>query len=110
MFRKDASVSVPTDINSGGGSANNTTDSQEALADTTPSNTVAALKAAILSVTPTNGTIEEALVAARAQGIGRWSLDSGSRILTLYAHDGTTVLKTLLVNPDLTNPLTRTPQ
>jgi hypothetical protein len=33
MFRKDASVSVPTDINSGGGSANNTTDSLEAIRD-----------------------------------------------------------------------------
>lgn len=65
------------------------------------------------SVSPTGNTantIGDALNAARAQGFGKWSLNTTTRIMTLYAPDGTTVVASFLIDPNLTAPLTRTPQ
>lgn len=63
-----------------------------------------------LSGHTTVGSAGEALRAARAQGFGRWVLNSDTNILSLYDTDGTTVVQSFLVGPNLNNPLTRTPQ
>jgi hypothetical protein len=47
--------------------------------------------------TPATGTAGEALVGARAQAFGRWTI--AGDVLTLYAPNGTTVLKTLALTP-----------
>lgn len=60
--------------------------------------------------TNTAGTTGDALNAARAQGFGKWSLNSSTKVLTLYGADGTTVIKQFAVGPNLSSPLTRTPQ
>jgi hypothetical protein len=119
IFRKDADAAVPDDINTdlggGAGTADNTTDSNEAIRDrgdvaylTAAASDIAdAVGERALSVTPSAGTWDEAMAAARAQGGGRWDT-VGSNIL-IYAHDGTTVLYTLAID-DLDAPTSRTPQ
>lgn len=58
-----------------------------------------------LDLTPTDETVGDALLAARAQGFGSWE-QSGTTV-TLIAADGTTVVHTLTLN-DATNPTSRT--
>lgn len=53
---------------------------------------------------PTQGTVGDALLAAEAQGVGRWTL-SGTT-LTLYRHDGTTVVRAFTLD-SATAPTTR---
>jgi hypothetical protein len=56
---------------------------------------------------PTTNTahcVGDALNAARAQGFGKWTLAGG--VLTIYAVDGTTPVKTFTLNPS-TNPTSR---
>jgi hypothetical protein len=60
-----------------------------------------------LSTAPSAGTWDEAMAAARAQGGGRW--DTAGNNILVYAHDGTTVLYTLVID-DLDAPTSRTPQ
>jgi hypothetical protein len=122
FFRKDADAAVPDDINtdlgSGVGTADNTTDSNEAIRDrgdaaylTASASAIAdAVGARALSVTPSANTWDEAMAAARAHTKGRHALDDGTLIWTYYAHDNTTVLFTSLIGPNLTAPLTSTPQ
>lgn len=57
-----------------------------------------------LSLSPTVGTVGEALAAARAQGFGKWSI-SGSAF-RIYAHDGTTLIKEFTLN-SATSPTSR---
>ncbi len=54
-------------------------------------------------------SIGDCLNAARAQAVGKWTLDAGTRLLRIYSSDGTTVVGTLQVAPSLSAPLTRTP-
>jgi hypothetical protein len=122
IFRKDADAAVPDDINTdlggGAGTADNTTDSNEAIRDrgdaaylTAAASDIAdAVGERALSVTPSAGTWDEAMAAARANAKGRQALDDGTLIRTFYAHDDTTVLFTSLIGPNLTAPLTSTPQ
>lgn len=49
-----------------------------------------------LSNTQTSGTVGEALLAARAQGIGRWKITGDQ--LAIYAPDNTTIIKTLTLD------------
>jgi len=58
----------------------------------------------------TAGTTGDALSAARAQAFGKMVLDHTTRILTIYGPDDTTIIATHLIGPNLTAPLTRTPQ
>jgi len=58
-----------------------------------------------LSSSPTQGTIGDALLAAEADGVGKWVI-SGTT-LTLYRHDGTTVVRTFTLNSAST-PTSRT--
>lgn len=60
-----------------------------------------------LATLPT-GSIGEALVAARAQGIGKWAI-SGTDLI-LYFPNGSTVLATITLAPNATSPTSRTPQ
>lgn len=46
--------------------------------------------------TPTQGTIGDALLAAEADGVGKWTLVNTT--LTLYRHDGTTVVRTFTLD------------
>lgn len=55
-------------------------------------------QSATISVAPTVGTVGEALSSARAQGFGKWVLNTGAKTITLYAHDGTTVIYTLTLD------------
>jgi hypothetical protein len=75
------------------------------LATSAVTEIVDALLATVLDVTQTGDTVEGALVAARAQGFGKW-VWSGTT-LTLYAADGSTIVKTLTFN-SATNPTSRT--
>lgn len=59
-----------------------------------------------ISLTPTVGTVGEALAAARAQGFGKWAI-SGTSFL-VYGHDGTTVVMEFTLN-SATTPTSRTP-
>jgi hypothetical protein len=52
-------------------------------------------------------TVGDALNAARAVGFGNWTLNVGAKTLTLYAADGTTVVRTFMLD-SATAPLTRT--
>ncbi len=52
----------------------------------------------------TGQTVGDALNAARAQGFGRWALVGTA--LTIYAADGTTVVRTFTLN-DATSPTSR---
>ena len=64
-----------------------------------------------LSQTLSDGTtVGEALVAARAGVLGKQTLNKDTAILTTYAADGTTVIGTAAIGPNLQTPLTRTPQ
>lgn len=72
--------------------------------------TAAQLLATAVSTSNTANTVGDCLNAARAQGFGKWSLNASTKELKLYAPDGTTVVATFDVGPDLTAPLTRTPQ
>lgn len=58
----------------------------------------------------TANTTGDCLNAARAQAVGKWTLNSSTRELKIYSSDGTTVIGTLLIGPNLTAPLNRTPQ
>ena len=51
----------------------------------------------ILDPTNTGDTVGGALIAARAQGFGKWVI--AGTTLTIYAADGTTVLKTFTISP-----------
>ena len=42
----------------------------------------------------TANTVGDALNAARAQGFGPWTINSGAKTLTMYANDGSTVVHT----------------
>ncbi len=57
-----------------------------------------------IPATNTGQTVGDALNAARAQGFGRWTL--AGTALTLYAADGTTVVRTFTLN-DATAPTSR---
>lgn len=59
-----------------------------------------------LDLTPTTETVGDALLAARAQGFGKWALVGTT--LTLYAHDGTTALKAFTLD-SASAPTSRTP-
>lgn len=72
--------------------------------------TAAQLLATAVATSNTANTVGDCLNAARAQGFGKWSLNASTKELKLYAPDGTTVVATFDVGPDLTAPLTRTPQ
>lgn len=52
-------------------------------------------------------TIGDALNAARAQGFGKWTLDANSKTLTLFAGDGTTIVRTFNLD-SVSAPTTRT--
>lgn len=58
-----------------------------------------------LTSAPAQGTLGDALIAAEAQGVGKWTL-SGTT-LTLYRHDGTTVARTFTLD-SATSPTQRT--
>ncbi len=58
-----------------------------------------------LDLTPTTETVGDALLAARAQGFGKWTLVSTT--LTLYANDGTTPLRVFTLD-SATTPTSRT--
>ena len=72
--------------------------------------TAAQLLATAVATSNTAGTVGDCLNAARAQGFGKWVLNSSTKELKLYGPDGTTVVATFDIGPDLTAPLTRTPQ
>jgi hypothetical protein len=55
--------------------------------------------------TPTQGSVGDALLAAEAQGVGKWTLVGTT--LTLYRHDGTTVARTFTLDSG-TAPTQRT--
>jgi hypothetical protein len=57
-----------------------------------------------------DNTVGDSLNAARAQGFGKWVLDPSAKTLKLYAPDGTTVIQTFDIGPNLSQPLNRTPQ
>ena len=59
-----------------------------------------------LDLTPTDETVGDALLAARAQGFGKWALSGVT--LTLYAEDGTTALRVFTLD-DADAPTSRTP-
>lgn len=71
------------------------------------------LDAAPLTLTtavPTSNTAQtlgDCLNAARAQGFGKWAI-SGTT-LSLYANDGTTVVKAFTLAPSASAPISRTP-
>lgn len=58
-----------------------------------------------LDLTPVTDSVGDALVAAVSQGFGKWTL--AGTTLTLYAHDGTTVVRTFTLD-DATDPTSRT--
>lgn len=58
-----------------------------------------------LDLTPVTETVGDALLAARAQGFGKWTLVSTT--LTLYANDGTTPLRVFTLD-SATTPTSRT--
>lgn len=71
----------------------------------TPAQIAAGILSTSVSTAPTTGTVEEALLAARAQAFGKWVLTGTS--LVLYAPDGVTAIKTFTLN-DANNPTSRT--
>ncbi len=54
---------------------------------------------------PTAGTVEAALLAAEAQGIGKWTIVGTT--LTLYRNDGVTVVRTFTLD-SASSPTSRT--
>ena len=54
---------------------------------------------------PTQGSVGDALLAAEAQGVGKWSIVGTT--LTLYRHDGVTVARVFTLD-SATSPTTRT--
>lgn len=97
LARKDSGL-TPSDM---GGTFDNTTDSMEARTDN-------GVKLDLTQSVPTSNTAQtvgDALNAARAQGFGKWVL-SGTT-LTLYAADGTTVVRTFTLDSG-TSPTQRT--
>ncbi len=52
-------------------------------------------------------TVGDALNAARAQGFGKWKIDSTAKTLTLYASDNSTAIWTFALD-SVTSPTTRT--
>lgn len=61
----------------------------------------------VIPTSNTGQTLGDALNAARAQGFGKWSLNTGNNTLTLYAADGTTVVRTFTLDSS-TAPTSRT--
>ncbi len=59
----------------------------------------------VLDLTPVTESVGDALLAARAQGFGKWTLVSTT--LTLYANDGTTPLRVFTLD-SATTPTSRT--
>ncbi len=57
--------------------------------------------------TQTGGTLGAALLAAEAQGVGKWVLDPIALTLTIYRADGITAVKTFNLD-SATIPLSRT--
>jgi hypothetical protein len=55
------------------------------------------------------GTLGESLLAARAQGVGKWVVSEDGLSLTIYLPDGTTPLQVFALDR-AKNPLSRTPQ
>ena len=56
----------------------------------------ALLLSTAISSSPTQGTVEDALLAAEAQGFGKWTIVGTT--LTIYRHDGVTVARTFTLN------------
>jgi hypothetical protein len=63
------------------------------------------IKGQTLSLTPTVGTVEEAMLAARAAAFGKWAI-SGTT-LTIYGSDGTTIVRAFTLD-SATAPTSRT--
>lgn len=54
-------------------------------------------------------TVGDALNAARAQGFGRWKIDSDANTLTLYGPNGTTPIQVFDLIPNASSPTERSP-
>jgi hypothetical protein len=72
-----------------------------------PSGAVFVNMAQPIPIANTAQTLGDALNAARAQGFGSWLIDPNSKTLKLFGPDGTTVVRTFMVD-SLTVPMART--
>ena len=64
------------------------------------------LLATALNTSVTGDVVGGAMLAARAQGFGKWVLDKVAKTITLYAADGITVVRTFTID-DATTPTQR---
>ena len=63
--------------------------------DAQPASNASTLLNTVLDLTPTAGTVQEALVAALVDGLGKWVLDGTANELRLYDPSGGTLVATL---------------